>query len=71
MSAKCWVAREVYGADNPRWLYMRDFVMNHAPLEFTLFYAQYGPRIAAEIAADPVAKKRMRVLMDQALEGAA
>jgi len=67
----CWVAREVYGATNPRWIYMRDYVMNEAPIEFQLFYAQYGPHIALEIAANPEAKQHLRGLMDQVLEGAA
>jgi len=30
----CWVAREVYGADNPRWLEFRTWLLTQAPAWF-------------------------------------
>ena len=67
----CWVAREVYGEDDERWLQVRDIVLTDTPPDFQLFYMANGPGIAKHLSTHPKAKARMRVLMDELLEVAA
>ncbi len=67
MGAKCWVARAVYGVDDPKWEAMRDYIANDAPKEFRNFYYAYGVDIARDIANRPAALDRLRVLMDKAI----
>jgi hypothetical protein len=60
----CWVAREVYGENNPKWLRFRDWMFCHAPLWFFNFYLKHGERIAAWLKRNPWAKPAIRVWMD-------
>ena len=60
----CWVAREVYGENNPKWLRFRDWMFYHAPLWFFNFYLKHGERIAAWLKRNPWAKPAIRVWMD-------
>lgn len=67
----CWVAREVYGADNPRWIRVRDWMLTRAPESLRAFYGEYGERVAADIADKPALKAKIRDLFDQLVpEGA-
>jgi hypothetical protein len=68
--AMCWVAREVYGEDNPKWLRFRDYVLNRAPAWFRNAYMQAGPAIADYIRNKPELKNRIRAFMDAKLEAA-
>ncbi len=61
----CWVAREVYGADNPEWLQFRDAMFAKMPASFVEFYRDHGPEIAQRISGDPELKTFIRGLMDQ------
>jgi hypothetical protein len=63
----CWVAREVYGADNPRWLLFRAWLKTEAPLWLHDLYGSHGERFAAWIKDKPAAKEVVRVLMDTAV----
>lgn len=63
----CWVAREVYGIDNPRWLVFRAWMMSDAPLSVRDAYEAYGEEFAHWLARKPVAKVIVRRLMDQML----
>lgn len=67
----CWVAREVYGADNPRWKEFREWVLNEAPDGLREAYIKDGERFASMIHNEPAFKDIVRGLMDSALEGKA
>ena len=60
----CWVAREVYGDNNPKWLRFRDWMFCNAPLWFFNFYLKHGERIAAWLKRNPWAKPAIRLWMD-------
>jgi hypothetical protein len=63
-AARCWVAREVYGAQNPRWLMFRDWLDSKAPAWFRNLYIKFGERFAAWIADKPKIKSAIRKWMD-------
>jgi protein involved in polysaccharide export with SLBB domain len=60
----CWVAREVYGAENPRWLLFRAWLMTEAPGWLQQAYLAHGEAFAAWIHDKPVLKAGIRMLMD-------
>jgi hypothetical protein len=60
----CWVAREVYGVDNPRWLLFRHWMLSSAPHWFFDAYARHGARFADWISDKPVFKTMLRAWMD-------
>lgn len=60
----CWVAREVYGADDPRWETFREWLMLRAPGWFRALYRQHGERVAVWIADKPRVKSIIRWWMD-------
>ncbi len=60
----CWVARSVYGADNPRWTEFRQRMLETFDPEFVDFYGKHGEAIAAEIEDNPRMKTFIRGLMD-------
>ncbi len=63
-AAKCWVAREVFGKDNPKWLYFRDWLDTKAPKWFCNLYLKHGERFAAFIKNKPMLKSVIRVWMN-------
>lgn len=63
-SILCWVAREVYGQDNPAWLLFRDWMLHDAPEWMRSAYIKYGERIAEFIKDKPVLKNLIRRWMD-------
>lgn len=65
----CWVAREVYGPGNPRWLAFRGWLLGEAPVCLRDGYAAHGERLAAWVRTRPLAKACLRTLMDAALAG--
>lgn len=62
--AMCWVAREVYGAQNPMWLVFRHWVLFFSPFWFKSIYLNYGERFANFIKDKPRLKARIRAWMD-------
>ena len=64
----CWVAREVYGHDNPKWLQFRAWLRSDAPRWLHDVYAAHGEEFALWIHDKPAAKSAVRLLMDQAIE---
>jgi hypothetical protein len=62
----CWVARAVYGPDNPAWLEFRAWLLGRAPAWLRSLYMAYGPRIAPVVARSPWLKAALRPLMDRA-----
>ena len=60
----CWVAREVYGEDNPKWLQFREWVIGYSPNWFYNTYNKYGEKMAAIVAKVPALKFVIRPFMD-------
>jgi len=60
----CWVAREVYGEDNPKWLQFREWVIGYSPNWFYKAYSKYGEKVAKVVAKVPALKLVIRPFMD-------
>jgi hypothetical protein len=67
----CWTAREAYGADNPRWLRVRHWVLTQAPARFRTLYGRYGARLAERMRGDGALKARVTGLLDTLVPEAA
>ena len=63
----CWVAREVYGEENPNWLLFRAWLLTEAPIWLRDTYATHGEAFAAWIHDKPLAKLAVRTVMDTIL----
>lgn len=61
----CWVAREVYGNDNPEWRRFRTWLLTRAPRWFHNLYMKYGAQFAAFISNKPRLKATIRKWMDR------
>jgi hypothetical protein len=68
MGGFCWVAREVYGPDNPKWLLFRGWLLQDAPDWLVALYGAYGEDFAAWIHDKPTIKAGLTWLMDKAIE---
>lgn len=64
MGAGCWVAREVYGINNPKWLRFRHWMFGYSPRWFFNFYIRHGRSIAKFICNKPLLKSIIRNWMD-------
>ncbi|HWA07916.1 MAG TPA: hypothetical protein VG838_00465 [Opitutaceae bacterium] len=64
LAAACWVAREVYGADNPRWLRFRGWMLNRAPAPLRAAYLKHGERLSRLIRNRARLKDAIRREMD-------
>ena len=60
----CWVAREVYGANNPAWVLFREWMLNDSPCWFRSAYLKFGEKFAMFIKNKPRLKARIRQWMD-------
>ena len=60
----CWVAREVYGIENPKWVQFRNWMLNDSPSWFRKLYIKYGERFAKFISNKPVFKNIIRKWMN-------
>jgi hypothetical protein len=67
----CWIAREVYGVHDPRWLAFREWMENDAPESLQCGYAMHGEDVAMWLRHRPLAKVAARPLMDLAITGRA
>jgi hypothetical protein len=63
-AAMCWVAREVYGEENPAWMEFRDWLLTRGSYRRVSRYAANGPRIAEYISTRPGWKALLRKWMD-------
>jgi len=63
----CWVAREVYGVHDPRWLAFRQWMIWNAPAWLQELYLQQGEGFAGWLHDRPAAKAALRLAMDQAI----
>jgi hypothetical protein len=69
MGGFCWVAREVYGVHDPRWLVFRSWLTTEAPHWLRDLYGMHGEAFAAWIHDRPAAKATVRIAMDSVLAG--
>jgi len=60
----CWVAREVYGNDNPKWLQFREWMLTKASDNLRNFYIKHGEKIAESIRNKPRIKAIIKKWMD-------
>jgi hypothetical protein len=60
----CWVARAVFGDDNPKWLQFRSWLLNLAPKWFLQLYRKHGERFAGFIKNKPILKSIIRKWME-------
>ena len=60
----CWVAREIYGKDNPEWTIFRAWLFTEAPEWFRDLYLEEGERFAAFISDKPILKSFIKTGMD-------
>lgn len=63
----CWVAREVYGAHDPRWVRFRGWMRFQSPEWLLGMYVAHGEDVAAWLHDKPVAKWSLRQVMDRAI----
>ena len=63
----CWVAREVYGTEDLKWLDFREWLLNKAPSWLRWLYQKYGESFANFIKDKPFIKNRIRKLMDRVI----
>jgi hypothetical protein len=61
----CWVAREVYGESNPKWLVFRHWLRTDAPRWLHDIYGAHGEAFAGWIHDRPATKAGLRILMDR------
>ena len=67
MIGACWVAREVYGESNPRWLQYREWLLSEAPSWFRNLYIKFGERFARWIHNKPMLKYLIKKWMDSVI----
>ena len=60
----CWVAREVYGATNPKWKQFREWMLNDSPSWFRKLYIKHGEKFAKFISDKPRIKAIIRKWMN-------
>lgn len=60
----CWVAREVYGEDNPQWLMFREWMLTMAPKWMLRIYLKHGEQIAEAICGRSIIKGWIKRWMD-------
>lgn len=60
----CWVAREVYGNENPEWMVFRHWLYTESPKWFRNLYLEEGERFAAFISDKPALKSIVKMGMD-------
>ena len=69
-TAICWVAREVYGEQDPRWMEFRHWLLTDAPKWLLKAYIKHGEAFAGVVRKVPALKKALRPLMDRARSAA-
>ena len=60
----CWVAREVYGNENPEWTIFRAWLFTEAPEWLRDLYLEEGERFADFISDKPILKHIVKMGMD-------
>lgn len=60
----CWIARGIYGPDNPKWLIFREWMLTRAPKWLLALYLEYGERVALWLRGKDRLKAVIRWWMD-------
>ena len=61
----CWVAREIYGINNYKWIIFRDWLYSsNGPVWLQKIYTKYGRQFAKFISNKSMIKKFIKYLMD-------
>ena len=60
----CWVAREVYGINNPQWLLFRKWMLSESPNWFRNLYISKGEAFANWLSKNTWLKPMIRRWMD-------
>ena len=60
----CWVAREVYGEQNPKWTEFRDWLRTRAPDWFHSLYLKHGEQFANWLSQHAWLNPPIRLWMD-------
>jgi hypothetical protein len=60
----CWVARAVYGVENPRWLMFRAWLLEDAPKWMVRLYIRHGAAFAEWLEGRDTLKAMIRRFMD-------
>jgi hypothetical protein len=68
MSSICWVAREIYGKDDSRWVVFRMWLKFKAPKWFKKLYEKYGESYAKFISNKPILKYVTKKLMNMVIK---
>lgn len=64
VAAMCWMAREVFGADNPKWLQFRTWMLTMAPEWLRELYLEVGEAGAKFLRENPRYKPGVREWME-------
>ena len=67
-AAGCWVAREVFGNENPMWLLFRQWLFENSPDWFFNLYIKHGEKFAQFISDKPLIKWAIRKWMTGIVE---
>lgn len=70
MAGACWVAREVFGPANYKWLLFRVWLFTQAPSWFRRLYLRHGRRFAAWLKPRPFLKRMIRRWMESRIQPA-
>lgn len=65
---RCWVAREVFGNENPQWLRFYYWKETQAPEWFRYFYNTYGEGVAKFISNKPKLKSLIKGWMERRIQ---
>jgi len=68
IGAMCWVAREVYGEQDPRWVQFRTWMLCESPSWFRKLYVRFGERFAKFISNKPKIKNIIRGWMNNRIK---
>lgn len=60
----CWVAREIFGALDPRWLQFREWMLRLAPEPLWNWYLHHGEAFAEKLKTQPHRKPRIQAWME-------
>jgi hypothetical protein len=63
IAAFCWVAREAFGAQDPRWKRFRFWILNFAPRLVLAWYGRHGQSVAQWLSQNQWLKPAVRLLM--------
>ena len=69
LARPCWVARAVYGEENPKWKQFHLWLTTKAPDWFRNLYMKHGEAFARFIKNKPAIKWVIRKLMDRCIKG--